>query len=139
MKPSRAEVLEWVQGRLGQALTPAAQADVLSATGCDGEEAAALTDAFAARFAVDMRAYRPEMHHHSAGHLLRPGWPFPLPGVRVPLSVSLLHQAAVEGRWPVAYPDLPPERDLSLANLPLLLCGLTGATLLVLWAVPRLF
>jgi len=41
--------------------------------------------------------------------------------------------------WPVRYPVLPVARDLSVANLPLLMAGLVGATLRVLWAVPRLF
>ena len=139
---SRAEVLYWLQGWLGRDLTPADQADVLSATGREGAEAEALVAAFAARFGVDMAGYRLAMHARSPGQALRPGWPIPAPpphGAVVPLSVSLLHTAALAGRWPVRYPVLPQVRDLSFANLPLLAIGLIGITLAVLWAVPRLF
>lgn len=142
MTPSRADVLEWLEGRLGRELPPAAQADVLQATGREGSDAEALVAAFAARFGVDMTGFRPRMHARSDGQALRPHWPIPAPpphGAIVPLSVSLLHAAAVAGRWPVRYPVLPPARDLSLANLPLLAAGLVAVTLLVLWGVPRIF
>lgn len=142
MTPSRIEVLEWLQGWLGQDLTPAGQSDVLAASGRDGAEANALVVAFAERFGVDMTGYRLRMHARSNGQALRPGWPILVPpphGAMVPLSVSLLHAAAVTHRWPVTYPVLPEVRDLSVVNLPVLAAGLIGMTLLVLWAVPRLF
>jgi len=142
MDPTRADVLDWLEGVVGARLTPAAQADVLAAARCDGDAAEALMGRFAARFGVDMRGYRPDMHHRRAGDLLRPNWPFPVQprhGVLVPVSVSLLHGAAVARRWPVRYPDLPASRDLSFANLPLVMLGLVAATLLVLWLVPRIF
>lgn len=142
MTVTRAEVLDWVQGWLGMTLPPAAQADVLQASGREGEGAEALVAAFAARFGVDMTGYQPLMHARSRGQALRPGWPFPTPlphGAVVPLSVSLLHAAAVARRWPVRYPRLPVARDLSVANVPLLMAGLIAATLVVLWAVPVLF
>lgn len=137
---SRDEVLDWLQDWLGTPLPPQAQADILQASGRDGAAAEALIAAFAARFTVDMAGFRPRMH--SKAQALRPDWPFPVQpahGALVPLSVSLLHAAAVAGRWPVRYPVLPPARDLSLANVPLLMTGLIGATLVVLWALPRLF
>ncbi len=141
MTMSRAEVLDWVQDRLGRELAPDAQADLLRETGREGAAEALIAD-FAVRFEVDMTGYQPQMHTRRANQLLRPDWPFPAPpphGVAVPLSVSLLHRAAVAKRWPVRYPVLPVARDLSLANVPLLMTGLIAATLLVLWAVPRLF
>lgn len=140
-KPSRAEVLDWLERQLGQSLSPAAQSDILQATGREGAQAEALMAGFAARFGVDLTGFRPRMHARAEAQVLRPGWPFAIPaphGAAVPLSVSLLHAAATLGHWPVRYPVLPPARDLSAANLPLLAAGLVGATLLVLWAVPRL-
>jgi|GEM_PF-2256923 len=148
MTPSRPEVLEWLQDWIGTTLPPVVQADVLHATGREGAEADALVAAFAAQFGVDMTGYQPRMHCRSNGQALRPDWPFPVPpvhGAVVPLSVSLLHAAAVARRWPVTYPKLPVVRglsvgrDLSVANVPLLMAGLIAATLLVLWAVPVAF
>ena len=142
MHPTRAEVLDWVQGSLGVTLSPADQTDVLHGSGHDGTAAEALLSGFAERFAVDMAGCQPRMHSRSAAQGLRPDWPFPTSpphAVFVPLSISLLHAAAVAGRWPVCYPILPDVRDLSVVNLPLLMLGLIAATLLVLWVVPVVF
>ncbi len=142
MQPTRDEVLDWLEARFARRLPALQQADVLRATGCDGSDADALIRDFAERFGVDMRGYRPMMHHHGDGRRLRPSWPVavtPEHGVLVPLSVSLLHGAAVHRRWTVRYPDLPVAQDLSWVNLPLLATGLVAATMAVLWAIPRLF
>ena len=144
MTVRRVDVLDWVQGWTGKTLPPAAQADLISATGAPAD---ALIADFGRRFAVDLTGYRPAMHD-GGGQAWRPGWPFavrPPCGVAVPLSVSLLHAAALAGRWPVRYPDLPPVRelpllrDLSLLNVPLMVAGLVGVTLAVLWLVAALF
>lgn len=138
MTPTRAEVLDWVQDWTGRSLSPVEQADLLRATTTAGDS---LVIAFAARFGVDLTGYRPRMHD-LGGQVLRPDWPLPVVpphGVAVPLSVSLLSAAAQAGRWPVTYPDLPAVRDPSAANVPLLAVGLVAVTLLVLWALPRLF
>lgn len=139
MTPSRDMVLDWVQDWAGVGLTPAEQSDVLRAAGHDTDRAEAVILAFATKFGVDMAGYRPPMHAHGAGQSLRPDWPVPMQpphGVVVPLSVSLLHAAALARRWPVIYPTLPLVRDLSVLNVPLLMAGLVGAALLVLAVVP---
>lgn len=142
MGPTRTDVVDWLERWLGTPLTPADQADVLRATAAEAARADALIDGFAARFGVDMSGYQPLMHCRSPAQALRPDWPLPVPpphGAIVPLSVSVLHAAAVAGRWPVRYPALPIARDVSLFNIPLLAAGLVVATLLVLWVVPRIF
>jgi len=141
MAPSRDEVLEWLQGTMRRPLTPAQQADLLFATDRIGEDADALIEAFARRFGVEMSGFDRAMHCHDERRLLLPHWPIPSPprhGAWVPLSVTQLHRAAVEGRWPVVYPTLPVVRDLSWLNPILTIPGLVAATALVLWLVPTL-
>lgn len=142
MQPSRDEVLNWLEARFARKLPAAQQADVLRATGYDGHDAEALMRDFAESFGVDMRGYRAMMHHHGDGRRLRPSWPVPVTpvhGALVPLSVGLLHRAAVDRRWTLHYPNLPVAQDLSWINLPLLAAGLLAATVAVLWAIPRMF
>lgn len=142
MDPTRAEVLDWIEAQLATRLTPAAQSDILRATGCDGDDAVDLMAAFARRFGVNMSGYQWDMHHRARRGMLQPGWPLPLRtphGVPVPLSLTALHLAASTRRWPLTYPKTTPTPDYSWANLPLLAVGLPGLTLLLLWAIPRLF
>ncbi len=140
MTPTRSEVLDWLETRLNRRLSVVAQADLLAATGLDRSAARGLMAEYAARFAVDLADYRDEMHAGFESLQLTPGWPVPVRGVRVPLSVTLLHDAAVNRRWRVVYPAvLPVVRDMSWINVPLLAAGLILATLTVMWAVPRLF
>ncbi|MGL6210974.1 MAG: hypothetical protein ACRC14_14220 [Paracoccaceae bacterium] len=141
MEPSRAQILEWLEGRLGRTLTTVEQSDVLAASGHDGDDAVALIKAFGAQFGVDLGPYRGDMHHAGEGGLWHPTWPVPassVHGVRVPISVTLLQNAAAVKTWPVTYPNLARVRDLSWANIPILLCGLPIATLCVLWIVRQL-
>lgn len=131
--PSRETVLLWLEDRVGRRLTPAEQADILPAAKADGRDAIELMQAYAAEFNVDMTGYTPEAHHDREGALHRPGWPIrrsPPLGLRLPVSVSLLHGSALAGRWLERLPDLRPARCFAWANLPLILIGLPALTAL---------
>ncbi|PJF09661.1 hypothetical protein [Pseudorhodobacter sp. MZDSW-24AT] len=125
--PGREDIVVFVERRTGRRLTAAEQADVLAALDLDGAEAEAFLAAFAAAFSVDMTGYEPRFHHRDEALLRRPGWPIAPPllfGVRLPVSVTTLAQAAQSGRWPVVYPALTVARSGQWLNVPLLLIGL---------------
>ncbi|WP_103332293.1 hypothetical protein [Pseudotabrizicola formosa] len=125
--PGRAEILAFIEARSGRRLTRLQEADVLAALDADGAMAAAFMEHFAAEFGVDLTGYEPRFHHRDAATVLRPGWPFAPPqlfGVRLPVAVSTLVQAAQTGRWPMAYPVLTPAPSRQWLNVPLILIGL---------------
>jgi Protein of unknown function (DUF1493) len=136
MDATRAEVQDWLEARTGRPLSAADQADLLAAAGLDGQTAQALIDSFAARFGVNLAAFRPQAHFTPEGRRGPPGWPIPAAReVRFPLSLTLLHHAAETGRWPAgpALPDPPP--GWHWLNLLLLLLGLPALTALLLAAL----
>lgn len=125
--PERTDILAFIEARSGRRLTPAQQADVLTALDADGDAATAFMASFAAAFGVDLTGYDPRFHHRDATSVMRPGWPFappPLFGVRLPLAVSTLVQAAQSGRWPLVYPVLSVAPSRQWLNVPLVLIGL---------------
>jgi hypothetical protein len=125
--PGREDIVVFIERRFGRRLTPSQQADVLAALGLDGERAAAFMASFSAEFAVDMTGYEARFHHRDESRLLRPGWPFSAPhlfGVRLPVAVSTLTEAAQTGRWPVIYPVLTLAPSRQWVNAPLILIGL---------------
>lgn len=139
--PGREDILLFIKARAGRPLTRAQEADVLAALDLDGARATAFMESFATRFGVDLTGYEPRFHHRDEATVLRPGWPFAPPhlfGVRLPLAVSTLVQAAQTGRWPMVYPVLTvaPSRQwlnvpLILIGLPLLVAGMLGAVRLL--------
>ncbi|MES2665288.1 MAG: hypothetical protein V4712_04260 [Pseudomonadota bacterium] len=142
MDPTRAEVLDWIEGQLATRLSPADQADILRAAGYGGAGALTLMQDFARHFGVDLTGYQPAMHHAPDRGLLQMGWPIPArapQGVAFPVSLTVLHQAASLKRWPVTYPGSAPAANYAWANLPLLILGLPALTALLLWVMPRLF
>jgi hypothetical protein len=143
METRRAEVLGWVEGRLGRSLTLAEQADLLAAGGLDGDAAHRFTADFAARFGVALTGYRAELHHADERRARGMAWPIPLPppmGVRVPLSVTLLTRAAEEGAWRCDYPrGLAPVPSPAALNLGILGLGLPALTAALVALVPALF
>lgn len=133
--PSRDAVLAWLEARIGRPLSPAEQADVLRAAHADGDDAETLMQSYAAEFNVDMAAWRPDLHHDDDSALVQPGWPIHRPpafGLRLPVSLTLLHASALAGRWVERLPDLRPTRSLHWLNLPLLLVGLPALTALII-------
>ncbi|TGD44693.1 hypothetical protein EEB11_03725 [Pseudotabrizicola sediminis] len=125
--PERTDILAFIEARCGRRLTLSQEADVLAALDADGDTATAFMDSFAAAFGVDLTGYEPRFHHRDAASILRPGWPFAPPhlfGVRLPVAVSTLAQAAQSGRWPVIYPVLTVAPSRQWLNVPLILIGL---------------
>ncbi|NEX46079.1 hypothetical protein [Pseudotabrizicola algicola] len=125
--PGREDILVFIERRTGRRLTTAEQADVLPALDLDGAAADAFLDAFAAEFRVDLTGLEPRFHSRDEARVRRPGWPFAPPllfGVRLPLSVTTLAQAAQTGRWPLVYPALTVAPSRQWLNAPLLLIGL---------------
>ncbi|MCU9848288.1 DUF1493 family protein [Defluviimonas sp. WL0024] len=111
--PGRRDVAAFVEEQLGRRLDPVAEADILAATGCDGDDAFAFLEAFATRFGTDLSGYRWEFHHADEGSLFAPGWPFRPPDrrvARIPISLDLLTEAAQRQIWPLSYPPHRPDR-----------------------------
>jgi hypothetical protein len=134
----RNAVLAWVETRAGRALSLAEQADLLATLPDAGE----LVAEFANAFGVDLQDHDPDLHRPDDPHALRLGWPFPLRparGLRVPVSVSLLHAAAVAGHWPLQPPAPHRRADWSWANPLILGVGLPALTLAFLWLVRAVF
>ena len=136
--PGAEEVLAFIAAQSGQRLGPLERADVLRALDLEGEAAERFMVAFAQAFDVDLKGYESAYHHRDRRRAGRFGWPLPVPflfGLRMPIPVSTLVQAARSGQWPLRYPVLEPRpvRDwvnwvLVLGALPLLV-----ALLLLLW------
>ena len=132
--PRDEDILLFIERRTGQRLGPLERADILAALDLDGAAAAAFMADFATAFEVDLAAYEADYHHRDTGRAGRFGWPLPVPhlfGLRLPLAVSTLAQAARRGTWPLRYPLLrpAPPRDwinwvLVLTALPLVAGGL---------------
>lgn len=125
--PGREDILIFIEARSGRRLSPLQQADVLAALDADGEAASDFMNGFAATFGVDLTGYEPSFHHRDGATTLHPGWPIAPPhlfGVRLPVAVSTLVQAAQSGRWPVTYPVLTVAPSRQWLNVPLILIGL---------------
>ncbi|MFN4128828.1 MAG: hypothetical protein ACK4GC_03295 [Paracoccaceae bacterium] len=125
--PGREDILLFIERRTGRRLTALQQADVLAALDLDGDAALAFMTAYATAFGVDLTGYEARFHHRDEARVLRPGWPFAPPhlfGVRLPVSVTVLTQAAQTGRWTVIYPVLTVAPSRQWLNVPLLLIGL---------------
>lgn len=125
--PGREDILLFIERQTGKRLRPAAEADVLLALDLDGAEAAQFMQAFASAFGVDLAGYEAAFHHRDRHRVIRPNWPFPAPhlfGVRFPIPVSTLAEAARTGRWPMHYPMMTPAASRQWVNAPLLLMGL---------------
>ncbi|RGP38147.1 hypothetical protein D1012_04745 [Pseudotabrizicola alkalilacus] len=139
--PGREDIVMFIERRTGRRLTALQQADVLAALDLDGDAAQGFMAAFAAEFAVDLTGYEPRFHHRDEGRAVRPGWPIAPPhlfGVRLPVSVSTMTQAAQTGRWPVIYPVLTAARSRQWLNAPLILIGLPVLAAVVI-ALVRMF
>ncbi len=135
--PGREDILLFIERHTGRRPSVLEEADILRALGLDGDDASAFMDVFSKEFGVDMAGYEPAFHHLDESRLLRPSWPLPAPhlyGVRLPLSVSTLLQAAQTGRWPLRYPLLPPAPSRHWLNAPLILLGLPVLAALAIWA-----
>lgn len=138
--PSRAEVLAWVEARAGRPLDGADQADLMAALP-EGTAATLITD-FATAFDIDLQDHDPDLHAIDEGHALRIGWPFPVTpprGLRVPVSISLLHASAAAGVWRLTPPAPVTRQDWSWANPLILALGLPLLTLALLGLVRGLF
>lgn len=131
--PRREDILAFVERQAGRRPGPLDEADLFYALGLDGEAADDFMAAFAREFSVDLAGYEPEYHHHDEGGI--PTWPLRRQytfGVRVPLTVSNLLDAARSGRWRMRYPLLEPVPSRHVINIPLIVLGLPVVVLLVL-------
>lgn len=98
--------------------------------GIEGDDFFELEQAFAKRFNVDMSGYLWYFHHGEEGMNIG-ALLFPPPNLRVesiPVTLTLLLDAANSGEWPLQYPahELPRRRYDLVANLAFVgVCGLT--------------
>jgi hypothetical protein len=125
--PAPEDILLFIEQRHRQKLGPVAAADVFGALDLDGAAAAEFMADYAREFSVDLAGYEPAFHHRDALRAGRFGWPIAVPhlfGVRLPLPVSTLAQAAQSGRWPVRYPILQPVQGHDWLNWLLVLVAL---------------
>jgi hypothetical protein len=125
--PAAADILLFIEQRHSKVLGPVAAADVFAALDLDGAAAAEFMADYAREFSVDLTGYEPAFHHRDALRAGRFGWPIPVPhlfGVRLPLPVSTLTQAAQTGRWPLRYPILQPVQGRDWLNWLLVLVAL---------------
>lgn len=135
--PAPADIVQFIAEGWQQRLSPLDQADVLAALDLDGDAAEAFMERFARQFGVDLTGYEAAFHHRESTGM-RPGWPVtvqPRFGLRIPIAVSTLAQAAQTGHWPLRYPVLQPIRSRHWLNVPLVLIGLpllVGVALAVL-------
>ncbi len=134
---SRDQILQFAESELGKALPVEKQSDILRLTGTDGDDAVGFIAAFGKAFSVDLTGYEPAQHHFGEGWAVSLSWPFANPRIehsKVPLSISLLHRAATEGRWPMTYPErrATAPAPWHLLNFPILLIGLGAACALTL-------
>jgi len=137
---SRAAVLAWTEARAGRPLSGAEQADLMAALPAGAS--VALVPEFAAAFSVDLQDHDPDLHRIDEGGALQIGWPFPVvsaQGLRLPVSISLLHAAAQAGHWRLEPPAPQYRTDWSWANPLILGVGLPLLTLGLLWLVRALF
>jgi hypothetical protein len=134
--PSAQDILLFIETRFGKRLTALEQADVLAALDLDGEAAVKFTEGFAQEFKVEMAGYEAAFHHRDAGRAGRFGWPIPVPmlfGVRLPIAVSTLTDAAQTGRWPLRYPFLRPVPVRDWVNWAIVLVALPIFVALILF------
>lgn len=114
-----------------------AESRLLEDFGADGDDFEELIEAFGREFEVDLTGYRWDRHHGPEGFV--PSVPFRRPhrekATQIPITVSLLAEAAILGRWPVDYPPPPlePKAGFVDALLRLLSCRLLNLAL-GLWA-----
>lgn len=97
-------------------------ADIDRDLGCTGDDHHELMEAFAARFGVDMSAYRWYFHTEEEGQGGPGSWFFKPPNERVehiPITIDVLLEAARTKSWPVVYPphQLPARRWDLVVNL----------------------
>jgi hypothetical protein len=133
--PGPEEIQRFVERRHGRRLGPLEASDVLAALDLDGAGAEAFMAEFAQSFEVDLAGYEPQFHHRDVARAGRLGWPMPVPllfGVRLPVAVSVLAEAAASGRWPVRYPQLAPVRGRDWLNAPFVLAALPVAAAAIL-------
>jgi hypothetical protein len=136
--PGPQDIVLFIETRFGKRLTALEQADVLAALDLDGAEAVGFAQDFAQEFKVEMAGYEPAFHHRDAGRAGRFGWPIPVPmlfGVRLPIAVTTLAEAAQNGRWPLRYPYLRPVpvRDWVNWVIVLLALPILVAVILLVW------
>lgn len=125
--PRDEDILDFIERRNGRKLGPLDRADVFAALDLDGQAAQDFMADFAKEFTVDLSGYEAAFHHHDAARAGRFSWPLPVPmmfGVRVPVAVSILAQAARSGNWPLRYPFLQPKPANDWVNWVLVLTAL---------------
>lgn len=141
-RPGREDVLAFLEAQTGRRPVAWEEADLLAAYDLDGARAEGFMADFARSFGVDLAGYEAAFHHRDAALAARFGWPLPVPhrfGLRLPLGLSTLTDAAQSGVWPLRYPHLTPAPARDWVNWALVLVALPVAVALILWAFRAAF
>lgn len=89
-----------------------ADSDICVDLGCDGDDFGEMMRDFAAKFQVDLTGYRWQFHHGPEGFALFSLFSRSVP--HIPVTPSILTEAANSGRWMLTYPEVDDVRDLRL-------------------------
>ena len=112
MTDKHAGIEDLIRKQVGCNDLPPSDADLLDALRIDGDDVVDVISAFAMRFDVDLSGYRFYYHHSPEGFDLLTFVDMgffssaAFEGRRIPITIALLEQAAMLGRWPVDYPNL---------------------------------
>lgn len=109
MSDTRAAIEDLIRKHSGCTVLLPPNADILEATNIDGDDVSEFIQDFAAHFHVDLTGYRWFYHHSPEGwgfSTFAPFWGAAYDARRVPLTIALLEQAAMLGKWPLAYRNL---------------------------------
>ncbi|HEY0599657.1 DUF1493 family protein [Brevundimonas sp.] len=106
MSDAHAAVLTFIEDFWRWREPLAADDDLFDVLGIEGDDAGEFIDAFAARFDVDVTAYRWYFHHAEEGWnygalVFRP--PYRRVG-RIPITLAVLTEAVRTKHWPIDYP-----------------------------------
>ncbi len=136
--PGRDDVLAFVSDRAGRRLEVWQEADIFAALDLDGAQAERFMADYARTFGVDLAGYEAGFHHRDAARAQRFGWPVAVPhlfGLRLPVPLSTLTDAAQTGRWPLRYPQLVPVPAYDGLNWAIVLIALPLGVGLLLWGL----
>ncbi len=126
-----ADIVAFARSYSFEGLECGAHDNLLTAMGAGGDDASAFLEGFAERYSVDMTAFLWVFHYNAdAPPNFRKGKPVDRDGrsfETIPITPSLLAEAATQGHWPLEYPS----HQMRVSRWPLRLMFVFLATLVL--------